>query len=398
MAKKTSIHIKPCKVESAEAHNKREKPLDYVIQSLTKNNEVWSNGKRLAEIVADIRQLVKEKTGRKMQQKAVPLHEAVVVIDEKTTMEDLKRVAARFKARFGIDCVQIAVHRDEGKNPQHLNLHAHMVFCWYDYETGRSIKTSKADAAEMQTICAEELRMERGVSSDKEHLDAQRYKAKAIEEELKELNLAKEAKKTAATSIKAVGEAIKGLVGQSSKDEEITALRRKNELLRAESATLQASIKAKDNEIGRLRGELDNAKSRVGALQGQLKEEAAAKIQWEEKASINQNKADMIDNYTSAREECAEVAIDYVKGRRELSSLREAFVAMCEAAGADCYDERHIVAERVAIDVLHGISKEEAARLDVTLEGIVQEIGEQEEIEEEEEQEDVQVRRRGFRR
>ena len=48
------------------------------------------------------------------------------------------------------------------------NLHAHIVFDWYDHSTGKSIKTTSLDAIEMQTICAEVLGMERGVSSEKE--------------------------------------------------------------------------------------------------------------------------------------------------------------------------------------------------------------------------------------
>ena len=44
---------------------------------------MWDSSKSLADRREEIRKLVKEKTGRKMQSKAVPLHEAVVVIDNK---------------------------------------------------------------------------------------------------------------------------------------------------------------------------------------------------------------------------------------------------------------------------------------------------------------------------
>ena len=51
----------------------------------------------------------------------------------------------------------------------------------------KSIKTTSLDAIEMQTICAEVLGMERGVSSEKKHLEASRYKAQARQKELEAL-------------------------------------------------------------------------------------------------------------------------------------------------------------------------------------------------------------------
>lgn len=257
----TSIHIKPCKITSSELHNKREKELDYVISSLSKNNEFWQleKGKSLTSYVEETRQLVKTKTGRKMQAKAVPLHEAVVVINKNTTMADLRRIAERFRQRFGIQCVQIAIHRDEGKDAQHLNLHAHMVFYWYDHVTGKSIRTSKADTSEMQTICAEELEMERGVSSSKKHLDAQVFKAHAAAKELSELEQAKVAAETELQlinndikrkkvwnsvlgALKATGEAITSLVGKSPINKELKALKEKH-------ASLEANLKELEKEM-----------------------------------------------------------------------------------------------------------------------------------------------------
>ena len=257
----TSIHIKPCKITSSELHNKREKELDYVISSLSKNNEWWEleKGKSLTSYVEETRLLVKTKTGRKMQAKAVPLHEAVVVIDKNTTMEDLKRIAERFKQKFGIQCVQIAIHRDEGKDAQHLNLHAHLVFDWYDHNTGKSIRTSKSDTSEMQTICAEELRMERGIPSDKKHLDSQRFKAQIREKELSELEQAKVEAQTelqilnndikrkrawnsVLTALKATSEAIAGLVGQSPTNKELKALKEKYAILVAKVKNLEKDV------------------------------------------------------------------------------------------------------------------------------------------------------------
>ena len=51
-----------------------------------------------------------------------------------------------------------------------------MIFDWTDGETGRTRKLNKQDMAEMQTMLAECLGMERGISSDRKHLSAIQYK------------------------------------------------------------------------------------------------------------------------------------------------------------------------------------------------------------------------------
>ena len=81
MATKSSIHIKPCNVASSEAHNRRTaeymrnigKSKVYVVSELSANNEQWINpdfgNPELQAHYEDIKRMVKEKTGRAMQEK-----------------------------------------------------------------------------------------------------------------------------------------------------------------------------------------------------------------------------------------------------------------------------------------------------------------------------------------
>lgn len=180
----TSIHFQAVK-GSSEEHNKRTKKLDYVHHELSSQNDYWQSDTQEARL-AFVTQNAKAKTGRKMQAKATPIREAVVVIEDTTTMDDLKKLAKRFNDRFGIDVFQIAIHKDEGykksKDGIKLNLHAHLVADWTDHESGKSLKLNRNDMAEMQTICAEVLGMERGKSSEKQHLSAIQYKIAAEEQ------------------------------------------------------------------------------------------------------------------------------------------------------------------------------------------------------------------------
>lgn len=223
MAKQTSINVQQAKGGS-EQHNKREKELDYVRKDLSHLNQYWESDTQ-ANRLATIKELAKAKTGRTMQAKATPIREGVVVIQQSTTMEDLHRLADAYRDRLGVEVFQIAIHRDEGyQNSKEWkpNLHAHLVFDWTNHETGKSVKLNRQKMAEMQTITAEVLGMERGKSSEKKHLTAQQYKAAAeteraekeakraeqLEEQVAELSTTKAAKEATINTFKAIGEKV----------------------------------------------------------------------------------------------------------------------------------------------------------------------------------------------
>ena len=179
---KTSINVRPCNIGSAERHNLRSKELDYIRPELSHRNEQWSEMK-IADVLEDIREKYRQHTGQSMQKKATPIREGVVVIEDGTTLRQLQDFAGRLEERFGIHTFQIYTHKDEGASvwdgnaeTWKPNYHAHMIFDWTDGETGRTRKLNKQDMAEMQTILAECLGMERGISSDRKHLSAIQYK------------------------------------------------------------------------------------------------------------------------------------------------------------------------------------------------------------------------------
>lgn len=179
---KTSINVRACNIGSAERHNLRSKELDYIRPELSYRNEQWSEMK-IADVLEDIREKYRQHTGQSMQKKATPIREGVVVIEDGTTLRQLQNFAERIEERFGIHTFQIYTHKDEGASVWNgnaeawkPNYHAHMIFDWTDGETGRTRKLNKQDMAEMQTMLAECLGMERGISSDRKHLSAIQYK------------------------------------------------------------------------------------------------------------------------------------------------------------------------------------------------------------------------------
>lgn len=176
----TSIHIEPIKL-SADVHNRRLKALDYVRKDLTKKNEHWeANGYQgVAVELAKIKASYKKAKGKSMHKRATPIREGVAVIDDTTTLSDLRQFCQLCQDKWGIKALSITTHKDEGHTDEEgkwrPNLHAHIIWRWCD-EDGVTRKLGRADMAEMQTLLAECLQMERGKSSDIKHLNAVQYK------------------------------------------------------------------------------------------------------------------------------------------------------------------------------------------------------------------------------
>ncbi len=185
---KTSINFKAAKSDS-EIHNFRKKSFDYIRKDLTHKNEYWMEQK-IADRLLKIESYCKEKSGRKLQKNAMPIREAVVVIKENTTMQDLHNLSKRLEEELKIRIFQIAIHKDEGHydkdtNEWKPNYHAHLVADWQDLETGKTLKHQSFHYSKMQDLAAECLEMERGVSGSLARLEAVEFKIKKKEEDLK---------------------------------------------------------------------------------------------------------------------------------------------------------------------------------------------------------------------
>ena len=236
MATKSSIHIKPCNIASSEAHNRRAaeymrnigESRIYVVPELSTDNEQWINPDfgtpELRTHYDNIKQMVKEKTGRAMQEKererkgkngkiikvagCSPIREGVLLIRPDTTLADVRKFGEECQRRWGITPLQIFLHKDEGHwlngQPEaedresfkvgnrwfKPNYHAHIVFDWMNHETGKSRKLNDEDMAAMQTLASNILLMERGQAkavTGKEHLERNDFIIKKQKAELQRI-------------------------------------------------------------------------------------------------------------------------------------------------------------------------------------------------------------------
>lgn len=242
MGKKTSKHIRAAAV-NADRHNRREKHLDHPrpeLQPEDKAKWIWE-----AEDKKSVYQMQKQaereyaakevivkgkygeyKTHKRMPRSAVPVKEAVVVIKEDTTIEQVKAWADWCHQSYDIRPVGIYLHLDEGHwaeldeeqgqceemyerhdgkewkrmNPRgnyeywKPNYHAHVLFDWFDHDKARCINLDRKVMREMEDELAKTLCMERGTPSNRKYLDANTYKM-VMESQRTAMELANSVKK-----------------------------------------------------------------------------------------------------------------------------------------------------------------------------------------------------------
>ena len=309
MAQKTSINIKPCNIGSSEAHNRRtaeylaniRSEKFYIRTDLMAGNETWVSPDFGEDTLTDrynqIAAMVKEKTGRAMQTKdrervnkktgkvtivrgSTPLKEGVVVIKDDTTMEQLRHFCEVCKQRWGITALQVFIHRDEGhygipgdNATWKPNLHAHIVWDWMNHETGKSCKLDEKAMSEMQTVLAECLDMERGISKEitgKKHLERNDFILAKQKQEAEQAKAEKEAALAAKEEAEKERQTIEG---------ENKAKEQYRQSLDSEIADKERQLK--DKRKAKMDSILDSVSSLVGVGKSATVEKENAKLKAE---------------------------------------------------------------------------------------------------------------------
>ena len=348
MATKSSIHIKPCNIVSSEAHNRRTaeymrnigESRIYVVPELSTDNEQWINPDfgtpELRTHYDNIKRMVKEKTGRAMQEKererkgkngkivkiagCSPIREGVLLVRSNTKLADVREFGEECQRRWGITPLQIFLHKDEGHwlngQPEaedresfkvgdrwfKPNYHAHIVFDWMNHETGKSRKLNDDDMMQMQTLASDILLMERGLSkavTGKEHLErndfiiekqkaelqrmdaAKRHKEEQInlaEQELKQVKSeirTDKLKKTATTAATAITSGVASLFGSGKLKE----LEHANE-------RLQDEVSKRNTNIEKLQSQIQQMQKQHNTQIHNLKEMHRQELDMKEKRTV----------------------------------------------------------------------------------------------------------------
>lgn len=189
-------------------HNDRELPPNYLIGGSCECNKSSIQALKLKEkIIQEAKEAYNNNKSAKAPSFKAKSYEwsAVVNIKLDTTMQDLERLALFLNEKYGFQCYQIAIHRDEGhineRGQKEINHHAHLEFITLNKENGRNmwrreLITPKV-LRQMQSEVAEILGMERG--EDKRISGAKRIEPRAYaalkEKEKREKKQSKEQEK-----------------------------------------------------------------------------------------------------------------------------------------------------------------------------------------------------------
>ena len=336
---KASDHVKPCNIEQSERHNRRDaeylaslNPRTlYVRTELSHNNESYVvpdlKGVTLQQHYDAIKAMVKQKTGRAMQEKKVtvigkngkpkerngssPIRESVVNIKPDTTMADLQKYTWKVQERWGVRAIQIHIHRDEGHytNPDdpstwQPNLHAHIIWDWMNHETGKSFKLGKKDMEELQDLAAETLEMERGKRKSEtgaEHLERNDFILQKQKEQSAELDteIAEKRERLNTENGNAIKSGMANLFGKGKYAEiEKENKRLKEELPKQKAALQQKYQRVLDGERNRQSQQLAERDKIIEELQAKYKSEVQRHQQDnQENARIIKQKDSIINDY-----------------------------------------------------------------------------------------------------
>ena len=168
---------------------------------------------------------------------------AVVNLKPDSTRRDLAQLKEHFATKYGFQCYQIAIHRDEGhineQGEKVINHHAHLEFITLDKETGKnrfrgSLRTPKA-LSQMQKEVALILQMERGI--DKRLSGAKRIEPRAY---------------------------------GAMKEREKTQNRERNQKLEKSLESAHENIQEKNATIATLKGENENLKATIKEIKAEF--------------------------------------------------------------------------------------------------------------------------------
>ena len=312
---KASEHIKPCNIAQSERHNRRDADyiaslnpaMLYIRKDLAHLNDVYvapdMEGVSLQQHLDEIRVMVKQKTGRAMQEKDVeftdkkgkkrvrqgcsPIREGVVNIKPDTTMDDLLRYVQKVNERWGIRALQIHIHKDEGHYEQvedpsswEPNLHAHIIWDWMDHTTGKSFKLNAEDMSAMQDMVAETLAMERGQKKTEtgvDHLERNDFIIQKQED--KKRRLQEETSKAIAEKEEAEEKAVEAKEAITAMRQERQQLIEGNRTKTSQKLQLDREIRSKQERSQSLDADITEKSDKVSELDKKEREKVRALYQ-----------------------------------------------------------------------------------------------------------------------
>ena len=185
----SSIHFQKAEVEFAEKHNFRteKKEPEYLLDKQYRKTNEYLKLNDPKELYQEQLKIRNQNHARGFAPHLKDVYwEAVVNLDEKHNLDDVKKVANFIQQKYHLQPCSIALHHDEGYTDKDgtvkYNHHAHLCFLTMDKGISTMRKIRSKELRQMQTEVAQLLGLERGKENSKAtRLDHKQYREKARE-------------------------------------------------------------------------------------------------------------------------------------------------------------------------------------------------------------------------
>lgn len=185
----SSIHFQKAEVEFAEKHNFRteKKEPEYLLDKQYRKTNEYLKLNDPKELYQEQLKIRNQNHARGFAPHLKDVYwEAVVNLDEKHSLADVKKVADFIQQKYHLQPCSIALHHDEGYTDKDgtvkYNHHAHLCFLTMDKGISTMRKIRSKELRQMQTEVAQLLGLERGKENSKAtRLDHKQYREKAKE-------------------------------------------------------------------------------------------------------------------------------------------------------------------------------------------------------------------------
>lgn len=185
----SSIHFQKAEVEFAEKHNFRteKKEPEYLLDKQYRKTNEYLKLNDPKELYQEQLKIRNQNHARGFAPHLKDVYwEAVVNLDEKHSLADVKKVADFIQQKYHLQPCSIALHLDEGYTDKDgtvkYNHHAHLCFLTMDKGISTMRKIRSKELRQMQSEVAHLLGLERGKENSKAtRLDHKQYREKAKE-------------------------------------------------------------------------------------------------------------------------------------------------------------------------------------------------------------------------
>lgn len=185
----SSIHFQKAEVEFAEKHNFRteKKEPEYLLDKQYRKTNEYLKLNDPKELYQEQLKIRNQNHARGFAPHIKDVYwEAVVNLDEKHSLADVKKVADFIQQKYHLQPCSIALHHDEGYTDKDgtvkYNHHAHLCFLTMNNGISTMRKIRSKELRQMQSEVAQLLGLERGKENSKAtRLDHKQYREKAKE-------------------------------------------------------------------------------------------------------------------------------------------------------------------------------------------------------------------------